>query len=160
MKPWNWRLQGEKTKKPLHYPECGLDDVYLLSGYEICQTPYGEGVTVKNLEGLHEAIGLRLATRKKMLSGKEVRFLRKQMDVTQSELGRLLGLDAQSVARWEKNETKIKGPSERLLRVLYLGKVVGAVDVEDLLKKLDEMDAPMIEKQVFKETDEGWRSAA
>ena len=38
-KPTNvYRFDGEKDKEPLHYTECGLDDIYLFSGYTI-ETP-------------------------------------------------------------------------------------------------------------------------
>ena len=70
---------------------------------------HGPSVTVKNLVGLHKAIGRYLAERKKILTGKELRFLRLQMDLTQSELARLVGYDAQQVARWEKGENEISG---------------------------------------------------
>lgn len=142
------------------YPDCGLDDVYLLNGYEVVTTSYGAGLTVKDADGLRAAIARSLAARKKVLSGKEVRFLRKEMDLTQSELGRLVGLDAQSVARWEKEQICAKKrPAELLLRVLYLAKADNQLDVEALLKELDELDAPLNDKQVFRETADGWRVA-
>jgi putative transcriptional regulator len=156
----HWRLDGEELKEPLHYPECGLDDVYLLNGYERHETPYGSGVAVKSLDKLREAIALHLAARKKTLNGKEIRFLRKQMDLTQSELARLFGVDAQTVARWEKGETAIAGPAELLLRVVFLEHACGEVKVHDLLQKLDETDAEMTDRKVFESTDEGWRPAA
>src|ERR1700730_284882 len=82
---------GEKQKKPLHYTACGLDDVYLVSGYEVEDTAYGKGTSIKNADELHRVIGSYLVANKKLLSGKEIRFLRHQMDFTQSELARLLG---------------------------------------------------------------------
>ena len=161
MKPTNhWHLDGEELKEPLHYPECGLDDVYLLNGYERYETPYGSGVAVKGLDELRVAIALHLAARKKALNGKEIRFLRKEMDLTQSELARLFGVDAQTVARWEKGETTIAGPAELLLRVVFLEHACGEVKVHDLLQKLDETDAEMTDRKVFESTDEGWRPAA
>jgi putative transcriptional regulator len=155
-----WHLKGKDLKEPLHYPDCGLDDVYLLNGYECENTPYGKGVTVQDVDGLRAAIARDLVARKKVLNGKEVRFLRKQMDLTQSELGRLVGLDAQSVARWEKGQRAFKkGPAELLLRVIYTSKEEGKIDPLALLRTLDELDAPIRERQVFKETNEGWRAA-
>ena len=155
-----WHRRGEQLKEPLHYPDCGLDDVYLLNGYDVVEGVHGTGLTVNDTDGLRSAIARSLATRKKVLSGKEVRFLRKEMDLTQSELGRLVGLDAQSVARWEKEQVCAKKrPAELLLRVIYLAKAEKRLDVEALLTELDELDAPMNEKQVFKDTNEGWRVA-
>ena len=54
-----------KNKKPLHYTACGLDDIYLMSGYEIVKTSHGEGSAITKLDELHLAIGRNLAERKK-----------------------------------------------------------------------------------------------
>lgn len=155
-----YHLTNKGLKEPLHYPDCGLDDVYLLNGYEPEETPYGSGVAIQDIDGLRAAIARDLVSRKKVLSGKEVRFLRKQMDLTQSDLGRLVGLDAQSVARWEKGQrVPKKGPAELLLRVIYKGTVEGKIDPLAVLSKLDALDAPIKERRVFQETNKGWRVA-
>jgi len=155
-----WLIKNKELKEPLHYPDCGLDDVYLLNGYEPEETTYGNGITVQDIDGLRRAIARDLVSRKKVLNGKEVRFLRKQMDLTQSELGRLVGLDAQSVARWEKGQRGLKkGPAELLLRVVYAGTDQGKIDPLAILRRLDELDAPARERRVFKETNNGWRTA-
>jgi DNA-binding transcriptional regulator YiaG len=155
-----WHLLNKELKEPLPYPDCGLDDVYLLNGYDVENTPYGDGIVVQDVDGLRAAIARDLVSRKKVLNGKEIRFLRKQMDLTQSELGRLVGLDAQSVARWEKGQrVQKKGPAELLLRVIYTGTFEGKIDPLAILRRLDELDAPIRERRVFKETNDGWRAA-
>jgi putative transcriptional regulator len=42
-----------------HYTECGLDNIYLLNGFDPVETPRGKGVTIRNIDGLHRAIGKR-----------------------------------------------------------------------------------------------------
>lgn len=158
MKPIAWRFRGEGDKAPLHYTECGLDDVYLVSGYEVDNTRYGEGLSVKNVDQLHKAIGLYLASQKKALSGKELRFLRKQMDLTQSDLGKLLNLSSQQVARWEKGESDISGPADLLVRGLFIQHAGGKLNLQTLAEKLDEIDAPMNDKSYFEPTAHGWRA--
>lgn len=152
-----WRHQGDGDKAPLLYTDCGLDDVYLLSGYEIEHTPYGDGISIKNLDQLHAAIGNYLANQKKALSGKELRFLRKQMSLTQSDLGKFIGLSSQQVARWEKGESAISGPADRVVRVLYIQHVGGKLDLQELVNALEETDAPMCEKAIFEKTSHGWK---
>ena len=90
------------------------------------------------------------STRKKLLTGKEVRFLRKEINLTQSELGRLFGVDAQTVARREKGENNVSGPAERLLRALYLEHTNGDLKVQDMLRVLDELDAQLKDHQNFR----------
>ena len=151
-----WRHANEKAGHPLRYTECGLDGVYLESGHEVVSTPYGKGVAVKNVGALLRAIGCNLARDKKTLTGKELRFLRKQMDFTQAELGCLVGLSGQQVARWEKGEYEITGPAERLIRMLFLEHQGGHVDLRKLLQGL--RDAPPHKTIVFEKTAKGWHA--
>jgi hypothetical protein len=39
-----------------HYIGCGLPHVYLENGFEIVKTPFGRGVTIHDLDGLHDAL--------------------------------------------------------------------------------------------------------
>lgn len=147
----------EKLRKPYHYTECGLDDVYLLSGYEEYKTPHGTGIAVKEVDGLHRVIGQHLATHKKVLSGKELRFLRKQMNLTQSDLGTLLGVSDQQIARYEKGAV-MPGAADSLLRALYLESIGDDVKLRELLRQLEEFDAPISERQEFAEEGGVWKS--
>lgn len=155
-----WHYAGEKPKAPYHYTACGLNDVYLMSGYDIQDTPYGKGVSIKNVDDLHEAIGMFLVRNKKLLSGKEIRFLRHQMDLTQSELARLFGASAQQVARYEKEECVIPGPADRILRLLYSEQMQRTIQVRDLLTVLDQMDDREGTKMVFERNHGDWKKAA
>ena len=155
-KPAGWRHNNEKDKKPLHYTACGLDDIYLMSGYAVVKTAHGDGTSIKNLDELHLAIGRNLAERKKVLSAKELRFLRKHMNLTQSELGKLLGLTSQQVARWEKDESDISGAAEFLLRAYFIQHAGGILNLQKLVSALDEIDAPAHAKSFFAKTASGW----
>jgi DNA-binding transcriptional regulator YiaG len=84
------------------YRECGLPNVYLVNGYRQIETPYGRGVSIEDVEGLHMAIAHVLVEEEPSLSGPEVRFIRKFLELTQTQLAELLGVEDQSVRRWEK----------------------------------------------------------
>ncbi len=155
-----WHYEGEKPKAPYHYTACGLNDVYLMSGYEVEDTPYGEGISIKDADSLHRAIGMFLVRNKKLLSGKEIRFLRHQMDLTQSELARLFGTSAQQIARYEKQECDMPGPVDRILRVLYSEQMQRTIQVRDLLTILDQMDDRAATKMVFERNHGDWKKAA
>ena len=88
-----------------HYTGCGLRNIWLKNGYEHWNTPYGKGVAIADLEGLHRAIGLALVQHKPRLSGAEVRFLRSELDFSQSDLAKVLGVGETSVRGWEKHRT-------------------------------------------------------
>ena len=102
-----------------HYTLSGLDDVCLLNGYQRHDTPYGPGMAIKDVPGLHRAIAEDIVSRRARLGGRDLRFLRKRMDLSQGGLAALLGVDAQTVARWEKGQTEVARPADRLVRILY-----------------------------------------
>jgi transcriptional regulator with XRE-family HTH domain len=112
-------------------------------------------IMVRNLDGLHAAIGRSLVRRKKLLSGKEIR-----LDLTQSKLARLVGCDAQQIARYEKGQNRMPGAVDRLLRMLYREHLDDAIFVQDFLEAFDQLDSRMDDKQVFEETPDGWKTAA
>jgi DNA-binding transcriptional regulator YiaG len=149
---------------PLHCTACGLDDVYLLNGFRIEETEYGRGVAIEKIDELHQAIALTIVTRRRRLDGKELRFLRKQMDLTQSELAQRLGVDSQTVARHEKGETAIGGPVDGLVRFIYVLSLMPRGELEQLLGQVSallEADEPPREHPLrLRATAKGWMDAA
>jgi DNA-binding transcriptional regulator YiaG len=168
MKPREFYRNGQSVvAKPYHYQMCGLDDVYLLNGFKPKETAYGSGVTISDVDGLHRAIGFLLVNERKTLSPKELRFLRKEMGLTQAELGQKIGQSDQQVARWEKGSCEIPGPAERLIRILYTMSHAPAKKRVPLLDELllqfetltknDQISTP---KLVLVEADGVWKKAA
>ena len=155
-----FKYKGKTEKPPYHYTMCGLDDIYLTSGYERTDTDYGSGMVIEDMDGLHQAIGEHLVFAKKALNAKEVRFLRHEMDLSQAQLGDLLRVTDQTVARWEKGEVHIPGPADLVLRALYIGDVSGKVDVRKLAEQIRAMDEPATGKQLFTPTEKGWQPIA
>jgi len=98
------------------YTECGLDNVFI-EGMNPCIDDEGEEVYyIPNPVGLHKAIAAGIVAHPKGMSGKELRFLRTEIGLTQAELGRLVHRDAQTVARWEKGITDIDSTAEAIIR--------------------------------------------
>jgi DNA-binding transcriptional regulator YiaG len=130
-------LSGRETvDEPYHYKTCGLDDVYLLNGFKYHDSEYGEGgISVENAEELHKAIGMHLIMHKKALSPKEIKFLRKTMNVTQEELGGYLSVTGQTVARYEKGETD-PGPADKLIRFAFAFSLLPEKERAKLLEKV------------------------
>lgn len=143
----------------LHYTGCGLRNIYLKSGYRKRKTPYGDGVSVDDVEGLHRAIALRLVADKPRLSGGELRFLRKELELTQAQLAALLGNDAQSVALWEKTG-RIPKWADLMIRALYREVVEGKAGIVELAERLNKKIAAEPSKMTFSGTKNGWKAAA
>jgi len=104
----------------LHYKDCGLDNIYLLNGFDWETHDGEEYVSITDIDELHRAIGIHIVLARKAPSSKEIRFLRNEMDISQAELGKVFGVSDQSVARWEKGHTEIPGTAVFSLKLYYL----------------------------------------
>jgi DNA-binding transcriptional regulator YiaG len=147
------------TEARHHYRESGLSNVYLINGFRYVETPYGRSVVIEDVDGLHRAIGQYLTREKKSLSGREFRFLRHELDLSQARLAGLFGVDAQSVARWEKGRVKIPGAVERMIRAVYQEHIGANRTVTEILSELAELDDKIDQELSFEDTDDGWRPA-
>lgn len=115
-------IKGRPTlAKPYHMQGVGLPNVYLLNGVVVENDPdYGEVVTVDNPDGLYRAIGLHIVEKASAITPAELRWLRKQMGLTQVQFGKVLRVSDQTVANYEKAATAISGPADTLARTYYL----------------------------------------
>lgn len=150
------------------YTESGLDNVWLVvgPGVQFTKAPSGQIVRIKDLEGLHRAIGNTLAKEKKDLTGREVRFLRQEMLLSQASLAKLLGVTEQTVHRWEAGKTDVPKPAEALIRGLYLqqlkeqiaiarGETATGIDVRRSLERLADLEND-IDKFEFMKANDHW----
>jgi DNA-binding transcriptional regulator YiaG len=107
--------------KILHYTDGGLKNVWLQNGFEIRKTPYGEGVAIHDVDGLTQAICSALISKSGPLTGLEFRYIRNGgMLLSQVSLGAMMGVDAQTVARWEKHGRLPKW-ADKMVRLLFVG---------------------------------------
>lgn len=140
-----------------HYTDSGLDNVWLANGFTVHKTSYGEGISIQNTEGLHRAIGEWLIDLPKPLNGTELRFLRLEMELTQRDLGGILGAEEQSIRRWEKARTReINGSADRLLRALYSEYLHGDGSVRRVVDRLAALNRVDRTEVRFCETPKGW----
>jgi DNA-binding transcriptional regulator YiaG len=103
-----------------HYRESGLDNV-LIEGVMPCKDDEGfDVVTIPNIAGLHATIAEGIVTHRAGMSGKELRFLRSEMGMTQAQLAQVVHHDAQSLGRWERGEFPMEPVAEALIRLLAI----------------------------------------
>jgi len=117
------------------YDECGLDNV-ILKGLRVITDDAGEEcVRIPNINLLHCVLTATVAAKESGLSPKEIRFLRTELGLTQAQLAELVGKDAQTVGRWERNETPIEQTAEMVLRMLAFERAEkGVPAVNDLAR--------------------------
>lgn len=154
-------MTRQNTAKLYHYRTSGLDNVYLLNGFKHHKTGYGEGVSIVNLDGLHCAIAMHLIGLERGLLGKEFRFLRVEMDMSQKALGALLEKTDQAVAKWEKGD-KVPRPADIILRRLYMESINKNPLVSKLIEQINTSDRKRqaCEEFSFKAVRNRWQEAA
>jgi putative transcriptional regulator len=143
-----------------HYQESGLSNIYLVNGYQEISTPYGVAISIADVDALNKAIAHNLITYKPRLTGTEVRFLRKQMGLSQAKLALLLGNNEQAIALWEKKSTIPKWASNMLRKLVceYLGENKTLMEIID---RFNNMDRDEYEQAIrFEAFDHEWKITA
>lgn len=102
-----------------HYTECGLDNVWLCNGYVEKKTAYGKAVSISDANELHKLLAEQLLKKPARLTGKEFRFLRVQLGLSQSAVAKAQGVTEQNVSLWERHG-KVPKANDQLMRVMYM----------------------------------------
>lgn len=99
-----------------HYTESGLDNVFIEVD-AIAEDDAGEPTfMIPGINLLHRAIVTGIIGAGDLMNGKEIRFLRTEMGLTQAELAKLLHRTSQTVARWEKGQLDVDPSLDVLIR--------------------------------------------
>lgn len=77
----------------------------------------GEWVIDINLNALQLLVFKELIHKPSSLTGREIRFMRKFMDLTTEELGKMLGVTHAAVVKWEKEQSKMSQVQEIYIRM-------------------------------------------
>lgn len=95
------------SDQPYRYGLSGLDNV-LLVGIEVreCRKCRAQVPVIPKIAELHQAIAMDLALKKGLLTGKEVRFLRKNAGIAANQFAALIGVDSAHLSRVENGKLK------------------------------------------------------
>lgn len=150
-----------------HYVSCGLPNVYLKNGYSILETPFGNAVSIQDVEGLHTQIAVTIAQNERRLTGTEFRFLRKYLDMSQSALGQIIGVSDQTIANYEKTEPV--ETADKFIRLIVKERAEGSVKILELIEDINALDREVQEERhlVFESSEASeptdkshWRESA
>ena len=143
-----------------HYRTCGLDNIYLVNGFNEIDYAGQTAVSIHDLDGLHREITQSLINKSEGFSGREFRYLRIELDLSQAALGKLFGVSDQAIAKWEKEQSSIPTSAELLIRAYADDKLLnGRRKVAAMIENLAGLNSKDMEKLEFQETDDGWESA-
>jgi len=125
------------TRTYYRYAECGLDSV-TLENIIVFRCKCGAIVPeIPAIGELHRVILLCVIQKDKLLSGQEIRFLRKMAGLNSRELSSLLGASASTISRWENGSRRISKKSDAALRLVcfagMLQEILGDRKVLDMV---------------------------
>ena len=138
-----------------HYTESGLDNVWLANGYTVHQTPYGKGVSVNDADSLMKELAKWLTQKPGRLTGKELRYLRTLMCLSQASLGAMMGATEQSVSLWERTG-KVPKTSDALVRMLALEKLNGDAKVSEVIDRINTVERLVNQQIVARARQHRW----
>jgi DNA-binding transcriptional regulator YiaG len=138
--------------KYLQYTACGLDNVWLANGYKVKTTRHGDAVAVNDVDGLHKLIAQTLIDKPGRLTGKEFRFLRTQLGLSQEALGVVLDFSENAVSLWERKDS-VPAACDQWLRMSVLAKLEGNAKLADAIARTQTIHKLIYQKYVVKEVN-------
>ncbi len=108
----------ERSVKAEHVEDLGGIVVKVLNAVVVQRcSDCGEEMTgIPDLQGLARAAAMARALNPARLTGKEVKFIRRALDLTQKEFAEKMELSTEHVCRWENDHNGVGAMSEKLAR--------------------------------------------
>jgi len=125
------------AERPYRYEMSGLNNV-LLAGIEVreCTKCSTAVPIIPRLGELHRAIVKYLVFKKDPLTGKEIRFLRKNAGLASNRFAALLGIDPAHLSRIENGKKETLGAATDKLARAIAGAASDGDNVRDILMEL------------------------
>ena len=99
------------------YADSGLDNVIVEGVNFVADNSGEECVMIPNINGLHRTIAHGIVVRRGSMSGRELRFIRTEMGMTQAQLAEMLHRESLAVSRSERGGSPIDANAEALVRL-------------------------------------------
>jgi len=124
------------------FDECGLPNITLV-GIRIsrCRQCGGYEIAIPRIEQLHRLIARSVIEKPTRLTGAEVRFLRKWLDLSGPEFAKRMGVTLETVSRWENGAMPIGAQADRLLRLLVAQGRLEMIYPGECLDRIDASEA-------------------
>lgn len=145
------------------YTACGLDNVWLASGFRRLDTEYGPGFAIDDADNLHRAIARAMVDSPHPLRRQDARFLRRMLELSQGDMARLPGVDRTTIIRWEGAHDKpLAAMADLAVCLTYTSRAGGGL-IDTVVRELQEADDDKHgdrSRAVFEARSSGWHSAA
>lgn len=108
----------EKSVLPEHTEDLGGVVVKLLNAAQVsrCTSCDTNMIAIPDMDGLARAAAISRALIPVRLAGRELKFLRRALDMSQKEFAEAMELTPETVSRWENDARGVGGMCEKLVR--------------------------------------------
>jgi putative zinc finger/helix-turn-helix YgiT family protein len=113
----------ESRRENHRYTQSGLSNVTIVD-LEVRHCPNcGEREYVfPKIAQLHRLLAFQTAKQPVALVGEQIRFLRKYLGWSREQFASIMGVEGETISRWENDKAKMGKAADRLLRVLVFTK--------------------------------------
>ncbi len=122
----------EKSVKPEHIEDLGGLGVKVLNAVVVhrCASCSDELMAIPDPQGLARAAAIARALNPTRLSGMEIRFIRRALEMTQKDFAEAMELSHVHVSRWENGHRGVGAAGEKLIRHNICALLEGAIDYD------------------------------
>jgi DNA-binding transcriptional regulator YiaG len=108
----------ERSTLPEHTEDLGGIVVKVLNAVQVarCSNCGEQMIAIPDMDGLARAVTISRALNPVRLAGREVKFFRRVLDMTQADFAKRMDLTPESVSRWETDARGVGGGCEKLMR--------------------------------------------
>jgi DNA-binding transcriptional regulator YiaG len=152
-------------ENPYHFLDSGLSNVYLVGiRYWLCDECNRQAAEIPALQGLMSAIATSVVMKPALLTGEEIRFLRKRIGKKASEFAELINKSPEHLSKLENDQVNLPEETDKLIRLTY-GMLCGdqhllteiAAKAEEWLRSISNRANPDI---TFKKKANVWKPMA
>ncbi len=153
-------------EKMYHYIDSGLPDIWLDGGVEFTETPDGPATAIQDIDGLHHLIAMGIiesVERTGRMTGPEFKFLRIELDMSQRATSQVVGVDANTIYRWEKGDVNVPTAAAKLLSMWYFETMTDE-RFKERMERIQQLDAAIVahnaHERRLRHSDNGWEPTA
>jgi transcriptional regulator with XRE-family HTH domain len=157
--------------KDYKYTECGLDNV-IIKDMPYQEDDNGDAIfRIPAVNLLHAVIAFGIVMSESGMLPDELKFVRTELGLTQSELGERVQKDGQSVGRWERGEFPIDQTAEVVIRMMVIEhleelgvfELLGVKEEDTKVASISKKVVPSTKNdpiEIYSDADRGYRLVA
>jgi DNA-binding transcriptional regulator YiaG len=114
------RQHAATNSKPYHFLDSGLPNVYLIGvRYWVCEECGAQSAEIPAPEQLMNLIAESVVMKPGMLTGREIRFLRKRVGKRAADFAALINKTPEHFSKLETEALPLHEPTDKLIRLTY-----------------------------------------